>query len=297
MKILLLVAMFLLFPSVFASKIYPPTLEQSMAYSVASQVNNIGVPEEYNVPHSINAGSTLDASFIADKYKALSSEQVCISLGKFNNANWQVINDGKAYKSVVNQAYSFKVICDRSLDLVTSINDFQDQTLSDGLKSCQDFDPTKTSRYCLAVLSNEGKYYKTRTTYSSQGFLSLTTPLAIISLAALMFALLFGFQIRILKHGGIGKIVFHILSIIAGIPFFGLISTLLLGFIFYSLSNFGDVGYWISLVGGILVIAISAYLIKSQIKKQNSQSYSITIIAFVILLMLISFLLLSVTTG
>ena len=169
-----------------------PSLEYAIVQGINSRILNLGFPEQYS--GSIKEGDVLDAKSIANWYKAgnaVSSGQLCISLGKFDSANWSVLQEGQSYSSNINQAYKIKVLCDRGVELSESINDWQDQELVDGSASCQNLNIQSSERYCLVVLTEQIAYstpYRPSTSNPSTGILGFILPIAIMAFATLVYS-------------------------------------------------------------------------------------------------------------
>ncbi len=137
------------------------------ATSVKSAINNIGIPD-YVENVTFKKGSALRAATIAEKSKAVSSNQVCVKKsGSTPNESSFLDNDGVAvieYVGSTDQQVRLVVICDRAGSFTGGtgytqvLEDYTTLTGSDGLgvtsEGCFDAVPD-SSRACLIAIVSE----------------------------------------------------------------------------------------------------------------------------------------------
>ncbi len=285
-------ALFLLF--IFSVAMASPPMHElnsTIAYHIFGRLNNPG--KITNIDNSvmiISKNEQFSAKNIADKIRSLSDDQICISLGASkNDPDWEIMENGKLYLSKVGQKYGAKVLCDIESEIIETIKAYDDPVMSlENVSACP-INSAKYSTYCIAVLTNKTEY---RAPPEHPPELTFALWVMMIAIATLLFALVFGFITSKLKLAGAMKVLLSVVAIAISAPLFaviGYIITAMFALIFLSL---GGIAYIYGLtIFGLAVTLASLYLIARQIRKNNSNEYTVPVIIFAGVLILFALIL------
>ncbi len=151
--IVLSICLLLLSGFVFSTSIQRLNANDIFTVAIKSQINDIGNPKVIdNI--SLYKYDVISSRTIADRSKALSSEQVCVSLGAHKgDNNLQAIGQGKGIQAYDNYKIKATVVCDRANNLQSTVSAFDTQFNGVNLANDCSFDLTQTSRVCLIAIN------------------------------------------------------------------------------------------------------------------------------------------------
>ncbi|HLC93133.1 MAG TPA: hypothetical protein VJH23_05505 [archaeon] len=148
------ICLVLLFSFVLGTPIAQIGGNEFFANEIKMTINQLGIPNDSNAV--VYSDSNLSSYIIAKNSKVLSSEQVCISIGKNKTENtFKIIEKGRIIQPLGNYRVSTTVICDRMNEFEGDLSSYNNPNFQFvDLKNDCAFDLTKTERACLVVLGD-----------------------------------------------------------------------------------------------------------------------------------------------
>ncbi len=123
--------------------------------NVKKLVNELGIPKKIGKV-TFQPESILAAKPIAEGTQELSSDQICVQIGDYDDDRFDVVTDGRSirYTGSTTQATGLWIICSRGKEIE---QDIEDNGLEDELdpSDCPSFDDDSSARFCIVSITEE----------------------------------------------------------------------------------------------------------------------------------------------